>query len=188
MDKSNNTGKLIATLTVIGIVSALILAFVYLWTTPYIEQHQAEAREKAIFNVLPGATDYNKVDKNGLTFYEGVDEAGNRVGVALIITGGGFQGQIRLIIGTDPVAEKIYAISILEHQETPGLGARITGEQYLSNFENKSFGDYRVVKGKAQKPTDVEAISGATISSTKVTNIVETGIEEIKSAYGGVTE
>lgn len=177
--------KLIITLTVIGIISALLLAFVYQWTLPHIKKHQAVAREKAVFAVLPGAEDYKGVKKDGLTFYEGYDEAGSRVGVALIITGGGFQGTIKLMVGTDPEAEKIYGIRILEHEETPGLGARITGKEYKSNFKNKAFGDYKVVKREVKNEKEVEAISGATISSRKVTNIVENAITKIKRVYGG---
>ena len=177
--------KLILTLTIIGVISALVLSFVYTWTTPHIKKHQAQAKEEAIFTVLPEAEEFKTVEKEGKTFYEGYDSSGTRTGVACIIKGGGFQGMIEIMIGTDPEAGKIYNIKILEHQETPGLGARITEDQYKSNFEDKPFGDYEVIKKEATDPYQVEAISGATISSEKVTAIVEKGVERIQSVYGG---
>jgi Na+-translocating ferredoxin:NAD+ oxidoreductase subunit G len=180
----NSTGRLILTLTVLGLISAFVLAFVFQWTMPLITQHQARAQEEAVFTVLPGADEYKEVNKGGQVFYEGFNRSGERVGVAIKTTGGGFQGMITVMVGTNPVDGKIYGIKVLEHQETPGLGAFITGEGYEENFKGKPFGDYRVVKRPAVDSYEVEAISGATISSTKVTEIVEKAVEDVKHIYG----
>ncbi|MFW6266345.1 MAG: RnfABCDGE type electron transport complex subunit G [Halanaerobiales bacterium] len=183
MNKS--ISRLVITLTVIGVVSAFILTFVYEWTTPHIERHQAEAREEAIYEVLPEADSYKEIEKNGTTFYEGYDNSDSRIGVAMLTSGSGFQGEIELMIGVDLKAEEIYGIKILEHEETPGLGAKITEDDYKNNFKNKPFGDYEVIKREAEKPDEVEAIAGATISSEKVTEIVEEAVADIESVYGG---
>ncbi len=181
----NSTSRLILTLTVIGVISALVLTFVFQWTTPLINKHKAVAQEKAIFSVLPGAVEIKKHDKNGNTFFTGYDKSGSKVGIAMVTEGGGFQGVIKLMIGTDLDQGKIYGIKILEHQETPGLGARITGEEYKSNFVDKPFGSYQVIKKSSSNPLDIEAIAGATISSKKVTNIVQNAVQEIEKAFGG---
>jgi len=173
--------KLILTLTILGIISALSLAFVFEWTTPIIEKHQEVARKEAIMAVLPNSDSYTEVVKDGTTFYEG-----NKDGeVAMLTSGGGFQGEIELMLGANPSQGKIFAIQVLNHQETPGLGAYITGEDYENNFIDKPFGDYKVVKRPVSSPMEVEAISGATISSAKVTNIIEEAINKMKLAYGG---
>jgi electron transport complex protein RnfG len=173
--------KLVLTLTILGLFSALALAFVFEWTSPLIKEHQEATKKEAILAVLPQSDDYKEVQKEDITFYEG-----NKGGeVAMIAQGGGFQGMIRLMIGTNPGEGKIYAIRILEHSETPGLGAFITGDKYRSNFKDKPFGDYKVVKRPAENPYEVEAISGATISSEKVTRIVEEAVKEIERVYGG---
>ena len=181
---NKNIGKLVLTLTIIGIISALSLAFVYEWTTPYIEKHAAKARENGIFEVIPEAESFKKVEKAGKVFYEGYSESGNKVGVALIVEGPGFQGLIRVMVGVNVNNKEINNIKILKHEETPGLGARITGKEYKSNFVNKPFGDYKVVKKTPENPYQVEAISGATISSSKVTQIVEKAVNLIKNTYG----
>ena len=182
----NSLGKLVMTLTIIGIISALALTFVYEWTTPYINKHSAKAREKAVFEVIPGAEEYKEVQKNGTTFFEGYGETGNRVGVAVIESGPGFQGMIKMMVGVNMNDKTINGIRILEHQETPGLGALITNKEYKSNFVEKPFNDnYEVVKKDTSDPDKVEAIAGATISSQKVTDIVENAVKKIKAAYGG---
>lgn len=183
--KENSTRNLIITLATIGIISALLLTFVYEWTTPYIEANQAQARKQAINEVLPGVEEVEEVEKNGNLFYEGYDANGNRIGVAFQNSGGGYNGPIEIMIGVNLESDKIYKISILNHQETPGLGARITENQFKSNFEDKPFGDYSVVKSPPSEEMQVEAIAGATISSENTTRIIEDGLDKINSAYGG---
>ena len=89
------------------------------------------------------------------------------------------------MIGVNLENDKIYKISILNHQETPGLGARITENDFKSNFEDKAFGDYSVVKTPPSEETEVQAIAGATISSESATRIIEDALDKINSAYGG---
>ena len=48
----NNMAKLVVTLTVIGIISALVLAFVYQWTTPYINKHKVKTKKESL-NAFP---------------------------------------------------------------------------------------------------------------------------------------
>ena len=177
---ANKISRLVITLTVIGIISALVLTFVYFFTKPYIEKHQLENRKKAIFQVLPGATEYEKKEVNNTDIYLGLDENNNRVGVAVEKKGGGFQGMINLMIGVDLDSRKILGIKILKHEETPGLGARITGD-FKEQFKGKAFADYQVVKNIEEgKNNQIEAITGATISSEKVTSIVEKAIDDLQ--------
>lgn len=177
--------KLVITLSIIGIISAIALSFVYQWTTPFIEQHQAEARRKALRSVLPEAEEFQEKTINGNTFFEGYDSSQKRVGVAMIAKGPGYQNVIELMIGVNLEDNYIYNIDVLNHEETPGLGARITGQQYRNNYENKPFGDYNVVKRTPQNDLEVEAIAGATISSRSVANIVQDAVKKINEAYGG---
>lgn len=177
--------RLVITLTVIGIVSALVLSVVYQWTTPYIEEHQAEAREEAIFSVLEGAVEYEEVTKNGITFFEGYNESGNLVGVSYVAKGSGYQGTIEIMVGADPSNGEIIYISVLNHEETPGLGARITEEEFKNNFANKPFGEYELVNREPSDPYEVETIAGATISTRSVKNIVSEAGLTIEENYGG---
>ena len=183
--QKNSKKSLVLTLVTIGLISALILTFVYEWTTPYIQANQVEARKQAINEVLPNVEKVEEVEKNDNLFYEGYDADGNQIGVAFQNSGGGYNGAIEIMIGVNTESDKIYKISILNHQETPGLGARITGNDFKSNFEDKPFGDYSVVKTPPTEEIEVQAIAGATISSKSATRIIEDALDKINSAYGG---
>ncbi len=177
--------KLILTLTVIGAVGALFLAFVFSWTNPYILEHEARAREEAIMTALPDAVTYEEEVIDDQTFYVGYDEADHKVGVALTVEMGGYQGMIEVMVGVDPAQEKIIYISVLNHEETPGLGARITEERFKENFENKPIDDYELVDHPPEEPYEVENIAGATISAETVKEIVmEAGVIALEH-YGG---
>lgn len=177
--------RLIITLTVIGIISALSLAVVYERTSPLIAEHEADKQKEAVENVLPEAEEIEKTEREGTTFFEGRDSNGSPAGVAVLLEGSGFQGMIEVMVGTDPSGEKIFGIEILQHEETPGLGARIEEEGYRDNYRDKPFGEYEVVKREAQDDYEVEAISGATVSSENVARIVEDAVEKIRKVYGG---
>jgi len=92
--EKNSTKNLILTLATIGIISALLLTFVYEWTTPYIQAKQAQAQKQAINEVLPGVEEVEEVEKNGNIFYEGYDADGSQIGVAFQNSGGGYNGAI----------------------------------------------------------------------------------------------
>ncbi|AGB41908.1 electron transport complex, RnfABCDGE type, G subunit [Halobacteroides halobius DSM 5150] len=171
--------RLIIVLTLIMIVSALVLTYVYQVTTPIIKAQAQEKKEKAILDVLPGAIKYKKVTKEGLTLYKGIDKSGNTVGYAVQNSGQGFQSIIKLMIGMDLKENKIIKINILSQAETPGLGSRITEKQFKAQFQGKSFSD----AFKAKK--DVDAITGATISSQALSDVLDEAIAKVQQVYGG---
>lgn len=184
MEKNSNL-NLILTLTTIGIVSALLLTFVFEWTSPYIAANEAKTRRNAINEVLPGAERVEDVEIDGEIFYEAYDSQGSKIGVATQHSGPGYNGMINVMVGVDLENQEILNISIVGHEETPGLGARITEEPYKSNYQNKPFGDYIGVKTEPSDPMEVQTIAGATISSKAVMRIIENAVEKINTVYGG---
>lgn len=172
--------KSILTLAILGVISALLLSFVYKVTTPIIAERQEEDKKVIILTVLPESDNYKRVEKNGIVLYEGNKEGE----VAMIASGPGFGGTIELIVGANPFQRKLYAVKVLSHSETPGLGSHITGEEFAKNFIDKPFGDYQVVKRTAVDPLEVEAITGATVSSEMVVNIVKNAMNQMLVAYG----
>jgi electron transport complex protein RnfG len=78
---------------------------------------------------------------------------------------------------------------VLSHSETPGLGEKITGTGFISQFTNKSVQNQLVVvKRSVQKENEVQAITGATISSKAVTLAVNSAIDAYNAVIseGGV--
>lgn len=177
--------RLIIVLTVIAILSGLVLAFTFNVTNEKIIENAEIKKQKAITEVLPGLEEYELQKKGDFVYYQGYDSADNPIGIAVEASGGGFQGEIKMMIGLLPGEKKISAIKILDHLETPGLGARITEGGFKSNFLDKPFGEYNVVKRPVANKLEVEAISGATISSEAVAVIIEDTLKRLEEAFGG---
>lgn len=174
-----------------GVCSGLVLAGVYQATLPRIRQNRARALENAIFQVLPGATSFVAyVPKgDGLMVYpgnlgelspgdaifQGHDETGRSVGVALPGAGPGYMDTIALLCGYQPDTLHIVGLQILESRETPGLGDKIIYDPaFQENFEAlATVPEPVLVKEDAKtRPHEVNGISGATISSKAVVTIL----------------
>lgn len=179
----NSFARLIIVLTIISIGSGLVLALTYNSTIPVIKAIAAREQKEAILETLPGASKYEEISGAEFPMYKGLDDAGNVVGFAYVAEGGGFQGVIRIMVGVNPDEEVLTSIKVLSHSETPGLGARITEAWFQDQFKGKSVKDNFVAK------EDVEAITGATISSDAVSTIIKQSlpkaIEQYKALGGG---
>ncbi|HYE10808.1 MAG TPA: RnfABCDGE type electron transport complex subunit G [Patescibacteria group bacterium] len=172
--------KLIVILTIISLLSGGVLASAYSFTAPKMQEVALQNQQKSIFKVLPGIKSYREFenDKNMIIF-EGIDDNGNVSGLAYIAEGSGFQGKISLMIGLDLNSKQINGYKVLEHQETPGLGANIDGETFKQQFSGKSWEDPFKVKD------DIIAITGATISSKAITDLMKKSVTEVIKIYGG---
>ena len=71
----------------------------------------------------------------------------------------------------------VKAINILNHSETPGLGAKSTEPEFYEQFNDKEILPLKVVKGAASGADEIAAISGATITSNAVTSGVNAAVE-----------
>lgn len=182
---TTQTMRLIVVLTVISVVAGVVLALTFNLTNQKILDNAELKKQKAIAEVLPGFASYEEKQQGTLNYYQGYDANKNPIGIAVEAKGNGFQGEIKLIIGFNTIEKKITAIKILNQLETPGLGARISETGFKSNFTNKPFGQYTVVKHARTNDLEVEAISGATISSNAVTVIIQNALKSVQEAFGG---
>lgn len=168
-------------LTGIGLVSGGALALTYEATKLKIEENMRRARAEAAKRLLPEAQEFEERELDRSTLYMVGKKAGQTVGYVIVHTGPGFQGNITAAFAVDPGFEKVLGLEVLEQVETPGLGARITEEGWRSQFKGLLL-PLEVVKGKRQNPHQVEAITGATISSRSLTNLVNEGVKKVKEA------
>ncbi|MBN1872135.1 MAG: RnfABCDGE type electron transport complex subunit G [Candidatus Omnitrophica bacterium] len=180
-----NALRMISVLIIVGLVSGGVLVCVYNYASPLIQRNEEEALQEAIFKVLPGITKYNELKKDGMTLYEGLDQKGNVSGYVFIAEGNGYQGPIRLIASLDKDLSRLTGLEVLESSETPGLGAEITQEFFKEQFRNLPvLLKIAFTKGAVSKPNEVQAITGATISTRAVVEILNLKIEEIRSVFG----
>ncbi|MBT3197005.1 MAG: FMN-binding protein [Gammaproteobacteria bacterium] len=183
--------RLAATLAIAGLISGIAIVGIYELTLPTITYNKAEELKAAVFKVLPGVVEMKKyqMESNGLrirnekggderTLYGGYNQQGEFVGYAIPSAGPGFQDTIGILYGYIPAQRKVVGMEILESRETPGLGDKIYKDLYfVSNFENLSI-DPEIVtvkKGLREAPNEVDAITGATISSKAVVRIINEG-------------
>ncbi len=176
------------------VVAASSLAFTYELTQDRIAEQEKAAREEALYAVVPGAVSFTEVDDDVL---EAADEAAGETPVlalykaetdsggsamGVIVAPRGYGGPIQMAIGMDRDG-KVLGVSIITQNETPGLGSKITTEDwFLEQFEGWDASNI----DEAVK--DFDAISGATKSSVGVRKgILAAGhvYEEVSSMTDG---
>jgi len=171
--KSSMT-NIVLSLTLICLIAGIALATANKYTEGAIAVSKAAVLQNAIKNVMP-EFDNNPVDEqykiavaenDSLTVYAAKKE-GNAVGYAVeSYTKDGFSGLIRVMVGFDAEG-KLYNYSVLEHNETPGLGSKME-DWFRRNNNRQNVIGRDMTKGllKVSKDGgDVDAITAATISS-----------------------
>jgi electron transport complex protein RnfG len=126
-------------------------------------------------------------EKGARGIVEVVDKNKKLLGYAFKAEGNGYQGTIEIIGGLNADLTQMQGIEIVESQETPGLGAEIAGDNFRKQFVGLSVThpiEY-VKNQKPQQPYQIEAITGATISSRAVVNILNKRIEEVRKTIKG---
>ncbi len=112
-----------------------------------------------------------------LTIYRGLDDS-----VAFNFTGRGHQGPISGIISFEPDLKTIRGLVIVEQQETPGLGGRITEEEFLDQFKGALFDPKLNILPSGREPSadnEVEGITGATMTSNAFETMLNQSFQEV---------
>lgn len=178
--------KLALVLLAVAAIIALVLGFVNSITEGPIAAYNQNKTEEAYANVLKAAS-YEKVDpakykaangENTITLLqEAKDENGNVVGYVAETEFSGAQGMITMVIGLD-ADMNCTGIYVTKHSETSGLGAK-AAETSEGAWRDNLVGQGDGLQLKKNGGT-VEAISGATITSTAVVKEVQTVINAVK--------
>jgi electron transport complex protein RnfG len=181
----------------ISMLAGLLVVTAVQFTAPFIAENERIAIEKAIFHVVPGATSRRDFllgphgleaadgdNGTGERIYAGYDERGRLRGIALKAEATGYQDVIRILYGYDPECQCVIGIRVLKMAETPGLGDKIAFDPaFLRNFDAlearlNAAGDalanaiHAVKHGNKTHPWQIDAISGATISSAAIGRMI----------------
>lgn len=177
----------------ITLIAGLVLGFVYELTKDPIKQREEEAIQEACLAVFAEADsfeDVNYVPKAALTaelaaegveigtVYSASDTSGNLLGYVVETTSGeGYGGDITLYVGitTEGV---LNGVSILSIAETPGLGMRAE-EVLVPQFADVSVDQFTYTKSGSTSDSEIDAISGATVTTKAVVDAVNGGIRVI---------
>jgi Na+-transporting NADH:ubiquinone oxidoreductase subunit C len=109
--------------------------------------------------------------------------------VAFAFEGTGLWGPIEGVIALEPDMERLKGITILRQEETPGLGGRIAEPDYLKAYQGRPFKPAlrSVAAGKGGAATDVDAITGATMTSNAFVGILNAELARFaRGVKGGV--
>lgn len=185
---------LIRALASISLIAGILVVFVFQLTQPRIEDNRRRAIERAVLQVVPGSVSRRDfvLDEQGLhaiaekdgkstvKLYSAYDKDGRFSGIALEASAQGYQAIIRLLYGYQPSCQCITGIKVIQATETPGLGDLIAKDpDFLANFEALDASlkpDHSalinaivtVKHGRKREPWQIDAISGATVSSMAV--------------------
>ena len=190
-----STLRLVATLAVAGALAGLLIVLVNLHTKPIIDAYRAEQLKLAVYEVLPGAARYRTLylvdgalsanvpeGAKAADFrqaYVGYDDAEEMIGVAVSRGESGFQDIVLVIFGFEPDSGILLGMKVLESKETPGLGDKIFKDQgFVDQFFARPQTPLSAIKAGSGKglPGEIDSITGATISSKVVVDIINNGV------------
>jgi len=195
---------MLRTLGLVAALSGLLVVLAYQLSQPLIEENKRIAIERALFRVIPGAVvrrDFMLAGDtlqplvagesgNGMRVYAGYDARGELAGIALAAAAQGYQDVIRILYSYDPACECIRGIEVLKMAETPGIGDRIAKDpDFLQNFaaldarldatgSGLANAIVSVRHGSKTSPWQIDAISGATISSQAVARMLNESAQQ----------
>jgi Na+-translocating ferredoxin:NAD+ oxidoreductase subunit G len=184
---------MMATLGITALVAGVLVVAAFEITRPQIEANRRQVLEQTVLRVLPGASTRQSfvvsadqlrpllgADADGVVMHAGYDHNGRLVGIAAEAAARGYQDIIRLLYAYSPDCECITAIHVLSNKDTPGIGDKIgTDPAFLANFralaaqlnaERNALAHtiVTVKHGKKVAAWEIDAISGATVSSRAV--------------------
>lgn len=190
------------TLFCITLVAGVILGFVYEITKEPIKKQEQETKQKAYQTVFADATSFKESDTvkaavvkssevlSDSTIAEGADFSGITISEALeaydssdsligyvmnVITANGYGGDIKVSLGIS-MDGTVTGMEILSISETAGLGMKAAESEFKNQFKDKNVEQFAYTKVGTTAENEIDAISGATITTKAVTEAVNAGI------------
>ncbi len=192
--KKNTILKDTLILTAITLIAGGLLGLVYEITKDPIAQQEELAKQEAYQAVFEGADSFEVcveaddpdvaayLAENGFTaqtvneIMEAKDASGETLGYAInMTTSEGYGGDISFSMGVQ-MDGTMNGISILSINETAGLGMNAQKDEFKNQYSNKNVESFEVTKTGASADNQINAISGATITSDAITGGVNAGL------------
>ena len=187
----------------ITLISGVLLGFFYDLTKDIIAQRKAEAKIAANQAVCPSAATFEEdeaikaalAQNNVITFENGdtceIDEvllgkdgSGNSVGYVITVTSkNGYNGDIQMSVGID-LEGIVTGVEMLSINESAGLGANASKAEFREQYKGKAVEQFSVTKTGKTQDNEIDALSGATITSKAVTNGVNAALQIFRQAAG----
>ena len=182
----NSRAWMIGLLVIMAVICSSSLSFVNIKTAPIIQKNEEIKYMSTVLDVFGITFDRDNSEEIIAVFRERIEEREEQGlslffekvsgAAAVSFSGNGFQGAISLVVALD--GETITGFKVVSQVETPGLGARITEEEFQNSFIGK-----RVSEGISMSrsgnagPGEFDAITGATETSRALERILTRGLE-----------
>lgn len=179
--------KVTLSLVVIFIAAGLIMGLTYMQTSPVRFVAEKKEHEEALKLMAPDAKDPIHAAGKWLIHgkqreYYAATTDGKTVAYIADTAGKGYSSFIQCLVSLDTDL-KVKDVNILHHGETPGLGDQIEDRKlFLDQFRGKALQQLVLIKGETKE--NIQAITGATISSRAVTNGVRDAVQMLVDKYG----
>lgn len=191
---TTTSAAMIGTLGLVATLCGVLIVSAYQGTLEAVTANKRIALERAVFRVIPGSASMKEFfaspsgvvpadaaeAEGGVRFYATYDAAGTLKGVAAEAGAMGYADVVRVLYAYDPARQVVSGFGVVAHRETPGIGDKIIFDPaFLKNFEaldvrlaadGKGLANpVRAVKhGSKANPWEIDAISGATVTSKAV--------------------
>ena len=171
----------------------LLIAVTSAGLSPRIRQNEINKRNRLVSALLPEAKNFILIEeqieiqslqrkKENIEIYKAMSDANECVGWSFEAAGSGFADKIKLVIAVDKNFEKIAGFDVLSSFETPGFGDQIKYDYFRGQFKGAPAEELKLVS--VGEPDEIDsqivAISGATISSEAVVEIVSNYVTQVK--------
>ncbi|WP_373898114.1 RnfABCDGE type electron transport complex subunit G [Haloimpatiens sp. FM7315] len=188
MDKKINSFKLGFVLLIITALTGLILGTIYTVTKGPIQAQMIKTNNDAMKEIITKADTFEKINtklKGNVTEVNAAKKGSETIGYTIKLTSKGYGGNIEIMVGIS-AKDEIEGIKILSQSETPGLGANSENPSFYGQYKSKSIKkDLNVVKTKPSNENEIQAITGATITSKAVTHGVNEAVQYYKDNLKG---
>ncbi len=161
--------KPVAVLVITCVVWGALLGLIHGATKERIEEAERAELYRTLSEIFPGA---QFSEENGRYVCM---ENGEVVGYAVVVEERGFGGRMEVVVGVSPEGT-VVGVRVVSHGETPGLGSKITEEGFLAQFGGKRLEEIALKKDGGE----IEAVTGATISSRAAVRAVRKGLENLR--------
>jgi electron transport complex protein RnfG len=204
--QNDSSFALIRTLGLVATICGIVIVGVYQITLDRVNANRKLALERQVFKVVPQAhqvIEYfatpagvepagdRATPANAIRFYAGYTTDGKLAGIAAEASSAGYADQVRVLYGYDPEKQVITGIGVVAMRETPGIGDKIlTDAAFLRNFQaldvqlaqdmqSLAHAVKTVKHGTKQNPWEIDAISGATVTSKAVGRGINSSAQQL---------
>ncbi|MCI5997462.1 MAG: RnfABCDGE type electron transport complex subunit G [Peptoniphilaceae bacterium] len=185
------TIKLTVRLFLITAIAGFVLAFANSFTSPVIKERERLQYEEALREVFADADKFETLEdgklnsiKTKIKNIEKVEiakKSDKTVGYVFKTLGkNGYGGDISMLMAINNENQTIVGFKVLKHSETPGLGSRVTTDEYAKSVIGNTVKEHLVKNLNPEADNDIQAITGTTISVNAVLNGLNAAIDALQ--------